>query len=320
MRTHPDTRPTPGAAWKQWMSRRSAGIEEAIEAILPDPGVKPAIIHRAMRYSVFSGGKRIRPGLTILGFEVAGGKRPGRDAAKLGAAIELLHTFSLIHDDLPCMDDDDFRRGRPTCHQKFGEAMAVLAGDGLQVVAFEALAGLRADPETRVRIIHGITQAVGTAGVIGGQVVDIESEGRKIAAKSLRWIHAHKTGALLRCALVSGAELAGTDRSTLRRLIRFGDTFGIFFQVVDDILNEVGSRRVLGRDRGGDRKKGKATYPSILGMDRTRQQLKISFDQCRETIPVQGKLAPVFLGLLHAVVERLPGGWSNPILKKDADT
>jgi geranylgeranyl diphosphate synthase type II len=299
-------------AWSAWLDRRSARIERALDAMLPPASDKPPEIHRAMRYSVFPGGKRVRPGLAQLGFEVAGGR--GDSGLLLGAAIELLHTFSLIHDDLPCMDDDDYRRGRPSCHQVFGDAIAVLAGDALQVLAFRTLARMRARPAARVRVIDEITDAVGTGGVIGGQVDDILSEGKRISPQALRSIHSRKTGALLRCALVSGGRLGGARRALLDRLERFGDAFGILFQVVDDLLNEVGSYEVLGRKKGGDRLRGKATYPSILGLERTRTQLGRSFAECRRTIPVADGRAAVFEGLLVAVVARLPVGWSGPLL------
>ena len=187
--------------------RSGRAIEAALDAALPAESEKPRACTARCATRSSPGGKRIRPALGALGFRLGGGRGDG--GARLGAAIELIHTFSLIHDDLPCMDDDDYRRGRLTCHRKFGEAVAVLAGDGLQVLAFEVLATLPASAERRLRVLHEITRAVGHAGVIGGQVVDIESEGRRISPASLRWMHERKTGALLRASLVSGAILAG---------------------------------------------------------------------------------------------------------------
>ncbi|MCA9727638.1 MAG: polyprenyl synthetase family protein [Candidatus Eisenbacteria bacterium] len=263
-----------------------------------------------MRHSVFPGGKRIRPGLALLGFETAGGK--GAAGAQVGAAIELLHTFSLIHDDLPCMDDDDLRRGRPTCHAKFGEAIAVLAGDALQVLAFGALAGLSVPPPVRVRVLAEITNAVGTGGVIGGQVVDIESEDRRIRPATLRWIHAKKTGELLRASLVSGGLAGGADGRLLRRMQEFGVRFGLLFQIVDDLLDVVGTSHVLGRDPGRDQVNGKATYPSILGLDRTRKELQASVAACRDAVPA-GRLALYYESLIEAVAGRLPEDWTDPL-------
>jgi geranylgeranyl diphosphate synthase type II len=263
-----------------------------------------------MRHSVFPGGKRIRPGLVLLGFETAGGR--GGAGPLLGSAIELLHTFSLIHDDLPCMDDDELRRGRPTCHAKYGEAIAVLAGDALQVLAFQTIADLPVASEMRLRVLSEITAAVGTAGVIGGQVVDLESEQKKIRPETLRWIHARKTGELLRASLVSGAIIAGADERSLRQFGEFGTRFGLLFQIVDDLLDEVGSSGALGRTRGRDRENGKATYPSILGLPRSRRALIESVAACREAIP-SGRNARLFGSLIDAVVVRLPESWSEPL-------
>lgn len=302
----------PSDAWHRWIAAAGPRIERGLRDVLPAGATRPGSIHRAMRYAVFSGGKRIRPGLALLGFETAGGK--GEGGVLLGASLELLHTFSLIHDDLPCMDDDDFRRGRPTCHKKFGEAIAVLAGDALQVLAFEVLASLPGPAPRRLEVLLEITRAVGTAGVIGGQVEDIESEGRSVDLRKLRWIHAHKTGALLRCSLVTGALLAGARAPVRARLTRFGDAFGLLFQIVDDALNEVGSREVLGRERGGDRQHAKATYPSVVGLERTKPALLAALLECRRLVPVAGPQAEVFDGLLAAVVERLPRTWSTPLL------
>ena len=300
--------------WHRWMGDAAPAIERALRNVLPKSTARPRSIHRAMRYAVFSGGKRIRPGLAVLGFQTAGGRGDG--GARLGAAIELLHTFSLIHDDLPCMDDDDYRRGRLTCHKKFGEAIAVLAGDALQVLAFEVLADLPGPPSRRIRVLQEITRAVGTAGVMGGQVEDIEAEGKAVSLRQLRWIHAHKTGALFRCALLGGAILGGARPGVCRRLSDFGDAFGLLFQIVDDALNEVGSTEVLGRERGGDRDHDKATYPSVLGLPGTQRALEASLVECLKHVPVSGSRAAIFQGLLAAVVERLPADWSGSLLTR----
>jgi geranylgeranyl diphosphate synthase type II len=281
-------------------------IEAALDEVLPAESEKPRSVHRAMRYSVLSGGKRIRPALAALGFRLGGGRGDG--GVRLGAAIELIHTFSLIHDDLPCMDDDDYRRGRLTCHRKFGEAVAVLAGDGLQVLAFEALATLPAPAERRLRVLREITRAVGTAGVVGGQVVDIESEGRRISPASLRWMHERKTGALLRASLVCGAILAGGRPRLVERLAGFGAAFGLLFQITDDLLDEHGSYRTLGRRRGRDRVLGKATYPAILGRERARLALAEAVAGTLSLIPVEGAVGEIFADLVGTVVGRLPDG------------
>jgi len=294
-------------AWGTWWREVGPGIEEALDAALPAGTEAPRNVHRAMRYSVFSGGKRIRPALTVLGYRMGGGR--GRSGYALGAAIEMIHTFYLIHDDLPCMDDDDFRRGRLSCNRKFGEAIAVLAGDALQVAAFDLIANLPVAAERRVRALADITRAVGTFGVIGGQVVDIESEGKRISAATLQQMHERKTGALLRCSLTSGAILAGMDGKQLRRLADFGSVFGLLFQTVDDLLDELGSYRELGRRRGRDRLRGKATAPAILGMDRTRARLGDLVEGSLLAIPVEGARGEIFVDLVGRVVGRLPQDW-----------
>jgi geranylgeranyl diphosphate synthase type II len=293
--------------WAAWMRRVGPGIEKALEDVLPAEQERPRSVHRAMRYSVFSGGKRIRPALAALGYDLAGGR--GTAGSYLGAAIELMHTFSLIHDDLPCMDDDDFRRGRPSCHKKYGEAVAVLAGDALQVLAFETLVCLPVSAEKRVRVLQEFTEAVGTAGVIGGQVVDIESEGVRISPATLRWMHLHKTGTLLRFSLTGGGILGGGGPALSARLYDFGTSFGLLFQIVDDLLDELGTRKVLGRRAGRDRIRGKATYPRILGFDRSRQALAAAVEDTLGKIPAGGAKGEVFTDLVGVVVGRLPEDW-----------
>ncbi|MBK8230499.1 MAG: polyprenyl synthetase family protein [Candidatus Eisenbacteria bacterium] len=301
--------------WSGWLEREGIAIDAALDRILPPASLAPKRLHRALRYAVFPGGKRVRPAMAVLGYRSAGGR--GKVAADLGAAIELIHTFSLIHDDLPCMDDDDFRRGRLSTHRKFGEAIAVLAGDALQVLAFEVMSTLPVSAELRLDVLHEITAAVGTFGVIGGQVDDLESEGKKISEALLRRMHARKTAALLRASLVSGAILNGVEAAHRAELARFGDEFGLLFQVVDDILNEVGSYAALGRRRGGDRAKGKATYPSILGAAKSRDRLRGLVQSSRRSIPARrrGVVTPdLYEGLVQTVVGRLPVDWSGPAL------
>lgn len=294
-------------AWSVWLQEVAPRVDQAMEDALPAVVRKPQSIHRAMRYSVFPGGKRVRPALAALAYDLSGGR--GDAGIRLGAAIEFIHTFSLIHDDLPCMDDDDYRRGRLSCHRKFGEAVAVLAGDALQVLAFEVLAQIPVAPERKVRVIREITSAVGTAGVIGGQVVDIESEGKRISSASLRWMHERKTGALIRCTLVSGGLLAGARAPWLKKLERFGVAFGLLFQIVDDLLGELGTNETLGRRRGRDRVLGKATYPAILGFARSRECLQDSIEESLAAIPADGGKGEIFVDLIGMVVGRLPGAW-----------
>jgi geranylgeranyl diphosphate synthase type II len=294
-------------SWSAWQSEVGPVIDRILEASLPKASEPPTSVHRAMRYAVFPGGKRIRPALTALGYCLGGGR--GDVGARLGASIELIHTFSLIHDDLPCMDDDDYRRGRLTVHRRFGEAVAVLAGDALQVLAFEMIGDLPVSADRRLRVLGEITRAVGTAGVIGGQVVDIESEGKRIPFARLRWMHERKTGALLRASIVTGAQVAGARPALIRRLEAFGAAFGLLFQITDDLLDESGSYAVLGRRRGRDRFRGKATYPTILGPKRSADALAAAIEDSLATIPAEGEAGEIFADLIAVVVGRLPDSW-----------
>lgn len=225
-----------------------------------------------MGYSVFPGGKRLRPALVVLGHRVFGGSDPAVHG--LAAAFELAHTFSLIHDDLPCMDDDDYRRGRPTCHKAHGEALAVLAGDALLNLAYETIAELRCDEAARGRLVRLVARAMGGAGVIGGQVDDIAAEGRDLKEAALRSIHLRKTAALIRAALCAGATLASAREEGIAALDDCGRDLGLLFQIVDDLMSVVGDEAVLGRPRGGDERHDKATYPRVLGLDAARRRAR----------------------------------------------
>ncbi|MGH9729730.1 MAG: polyprenyl synthetase family protein [Candidatus Acidiferrales bacterium] len=244
-------------------------IEAALEHLLPPESTPPATIHQAMRYSVFAGGKRIRP---ILCCEAARlFSREMSVAATVGCALEFIHTYSLIHDDLPALDNDDLRRGKPTCHKKFGVAMAILAGDGLLTLAFETLAKANVDPERRVRIIAEIGAAAGTvSGMVGGQVADIEAEGKPVDAAELEYIHRSKTAALIRASIVAGALAGGASDEDVERLRTFGDAIGWAFQVVDDILDVEESSAGLGKTAGKDQAQSKATYPALFGIEKSR--------------------------------------------------
>jgi geranylgeranyl diphosphate synthase, type II len=244
-------------------------IEQTIEKLLPSENAQPASIHRTMRYSVFAGGKRIRP---ILCLEAARMFTQHLDAALYaGCALEFIHTYSLIHDDLPALDNDDLRRGKPTCHKVFGEAMAILAGDALLTLAFQTLAAAPLEPAPRVLVIAEIAAAAGTVdGMVGGQVTDIEAEGKPVDAATLEYIHRSKTAALIRGSIVSGALAGGAAPQDVDRLRRFGDTIGWVFQVVDDILDVEESSAALGKTAGKDQAQQKATYPALYGLEKSR--------------------------------------------------
>jgi len=263
--------------------------DAALERLLPSPETLPHSIHRAMRHSVFAGGKRLRPILCMEAARMVGGdgELPA-GVADLGAALEMLHTYSLIHDDLPALDNDDLRRGHPTCHVAFGEAIAILAGDALQTLAFQTIAQLHAPPETVVAVLRDVSVAVGTGigcsgnidtgiapGMIGGQVVDIESEGVEPTADLVETIHRAKTGALITTAIVSGA-IYGASRhampaSSLTRIREFGEKAGLAFQIVDDILDMTQSSAELGKTAGKDTASVKATWPAVYGIEQSRR-------------------------------------------------
>src|SRR6266851_325589 len=248
-------------------------VDAALEGLLPQESARPTSIHQAMRYSIFAGGKRIRP---ILCLETARIFAPDVAAALHPAcAIEMIHTYSLIHDDLPALDNDDLRRGKPTCHKKFGEAIAILAGDALLTLAFETLANAPVDPARRVAILSHVAASAGTInGMVGGQVADLEAEGRAIEPAELEYIHRSKTAALIRASVVAGAISGGADDENVSRLKRFGETIGWAFQVVDDILDVEESSAALGKTAGKDAEQQKATYPALYGLERSRQFAK----------------------------------------------
>ena len=245
-------------------------VDAHLDKLLPGDTSPPPSIHQAMRYSVFAGGKRIRP---ILCLESARIFEADVTAAFYPAcAIEFIHTYSLIHDDLPALDNDDLRRGKPTCHKKFGEAAAILAGDGLLTLAFEILASAPVSPDRRVAMVTEIATAAGTVnGMVGGQVADLEAEGKKIGPDGLEYIHRSKTAALIRAAITSGALCAGAAPEDVARLRRFGETIGWAFQVTDDILDVEESSTALGKTAGKDIAQQKATYPAVFGLERSHQ-------------------------------------------------
>jgi geranylgeranyl diphosphate synthase type II len=245
-------------------------VDAALDRLLPSESTEPLSIHTAMRYSVFAGGKRVRP---ILCLESARIFSPDVDLAMHAAcAIEFIHTYSLIHDDLPALDNDDLRRGKPTCHKQFGEATAILAGDGLLTLAFQVIGQSPASPEHAIAILEEVSSAAGTVkGMVGGQVADLESEGRRIAPQTLEYIHRSKTAALIRASVTSGAISAGAGITDVARLRRFGETIGWAFQVTDDILDVEESSAALGKTAGKDIAQQKATYPAVYGLERSHE-------------------------------------------------
>jgi geranylgeranyl diphosphate synthase type II len=245
-------------------------VDAHLDRLMPAETLQPPLIHQAMRYSVFAGGKRIRP---ILCLETA--RIFDADVSPAfypGCAIEFIHTYSLIHDDLPALDNDDLRRGKPTCHKQFGEATAILAGDGLLTLAFETIAASPAPADRRVAIITEISTAAGTIhGMVGGQVADLEAEGHRVGPETLEYIHRSKTAALIRASIASGALSSGAPPDDVARLRRFGENIGWAFQVTDDILDVEESSAALGKTAGKDIAQQKATYPAVFGLPRSHE-------------------------------------------------
>ncbi len=245
--------------------------ERALERLIPAENQTPASIHKAMRHSVFAGGKRLRPVLCIEAARmIARAPQPPEGVEELAAAIEMLHTYSLIHDDLPALDNDDLRRGKPTCHVVFGEAIAILAGDALQTQAYDVLANLRIPAASVVEIVRLVAQATGTVeGMIGGQVLDLEAEHHKPTAEMVDAIHRAKTGALIRVSLVTGAIYGGGAVDDIDRLTEFGRKAGLAFQIVDDVLDMTEDSAHLGKTAGKDLASDKATWPAVFGIERS---------------------------------------------------
>ena len=230
----------------------------------------PKYLYKAMSYSLLAGGKRLRPILAIAGYEAAGGRSDRIMPAAV--SLELIHTYSLIHDDLPAMDNDDLRRNKPTNHKVFGEAVAILAGDALLTDAFGMIAVIRGKPDMLVEIIRELTYACGPQGMVGGQTADILFENKKVNTRQLNYIHTHKTGTLIRASVRTGAIMAGASPSMVNSLSRYGENVGLAFQIIDDILNVTGTKEELGKLPRTDSDKGKNTYPSLFGIDKSRKK------------------------------------------------
>ena len=278
--------------------------DAALSRLIPLETQHPVSIHKAMRHSVFAGGKRLRPILCMEAGRMVSGSLPaGID--ELGAALEMLHTYSLIHDDLPALDNDDLRRGRPTCHKVFGEAIAILAGDALQTQAYEVLSRLKCPPEARVRIIEEIARGTGTVdGMIGGQVVDLEAEHAKPTAEMLEYIHRAKTAALITASLVSGGLYAGAKQTEEAKLRAFGMGIGLAFQIVDDILDVTQTSEQLGKTAGKDTASEKATYPALFGIEKSQRKADELVNGAFSQLESFGERAETLKELARFLVER----------------
>lgn len=272
-------------------------IDATLEELLPGEAVAPSELHRAMRYSVLAGGKRLRPALCVASYSIY--HQDHRAILPVASALELAHTYSLIHDDLPAMDDDDFRRGIPSCHRQFGEAIAILAGDALLTLAFETIASCAHFEASRLnQALARLAHALGTReGMIAGQVRDLEAEGRVLDVSELEAIHRSKTGALLSTSVWIGAWLAGAAADELDALLRYGQKIGLAFQIVDDVLDETESRETLGKTAGKDRERRKATYPALLGIEESRSSVHRLTEQARDAVLPLGRRAGLLIGI-----------------------
>src|SRR5437016_3995634 len=289
---------------KETLEQGQKVTDAALERLLPAATQHPTSIHQAMRHSVFAGGKRLRPILCLEAGRMVAGSLP-TGIEELGAALEMLHTYSLIHDDLPALDNDDLRRGRATCHKAFGEAIAILAGDALQTQAYEVLARLKCPAEARVRIVEELAHGTGTVdGMIGGQVVDLEAERSRPDAAMLEYIHRAKTAALITASLVSGGWYAGAEEKEVSKLRGFGQAVGLAFQIVDDVLDVTQSSEQLGKTAGKDTAAEKTTYPALFGIDESLRKADALVDQACDELNEFGARTSTLKELARFLVER----------------
>ncbi|MGE5569368.1 MAG: polyprenyl synthetase family protein [Rhodospirillales bacterium] len=278
-------------------------VDKTLDRLIPGEHEPPEIIHRAMRYSLFAGGKRIRPILCVAAAAAVADTAPGAEVA--ACALECVHTYSLIHDDLPALDNDDLRRGRPTCHKQFGEAIAILAGDALLTVAFQLLSEMPGDDERKVQLIRELSTAAGTVGgMIGGQVADLEGERQEPTAELLERIHRAKTGALLRASVRMGAICAGANGAQLDALTCYGEHIGLAFQIVDDILDVEQSSEALGKTAGKDAQQHKITFPVVYGLEESHRMAKQECEAARRALEPFGERALRLREIAGLVVER----------------
>jgi geranylgeranyl diphosphate synthase type II len=289
---------------KETLEQGQSRTDAALDRLIPLETQDPASIHKAMRHSVFAGGKRLRPVLCMEAGRMVAGSLPEK-IEELGAALEMLHTYSLIHDDLPALDNDDLRRGRPTCHKVFGDAIAILAGDALQTQAYEVMARLECSAEARVRIIEEIARGTGTVnGMIGGQVVDLEAEHTQPTAEMLEYIHRAKTAALITASLVSGGLYAGANDKEVGKLRAFGQSIGLAFQIVDDVLDVTQTSEQLGKTAGKDTAAQKATYPALFGVEESERRADTLVKTALKELEGFGERAGTLKELARYLVER----------------
>jgi geranylgeranyl diphosphate synthase type II len=290
----------------RYIQEQKALVDEELARYLPGEEHYPPAIFQAMRYSVFAGGKRVRPILAIAAAEALGGT--AADVLPLACALECIHTYSLIHDDLPALDDDDYRRGRLTNHKVFGEANAILAGDALLTFAFELMGDARHwpqfVPERVVQVMHEVAYAIGTFGMIGGQVVDLQMEGQDIDLPALQYIHAHKTGALIRTSVRSGGILGGGSPAAVEALTHYGTHIGLAFQIMDDILDVRGDEQLMGKALRKDDARRKATYPRLVGLAESEVRAQAAVTASIAALDIIGERGAVLRDLAHFIIAR----------------
>jgi geranylgeranyl diphosphate synthase, type II len=292
----------------RYLQEKKERVDSALERYLPKKEELTSNLYKAMQHSLFAGGKRIRPILSIASFEAVGGK--GERILPFACALEMIHTYSLIHDDLPAIDNDDYRRGKPTCHKVFGEAIAILAGDGLLTEAFRLITSQPAkdhssgDEALVLDLINEVAQAAGVLGMVGGQVVDIESEGKAVDLPTIQYIHTHKTGAMILASVRVGAKLGGAKETLLKALTRYGESLGLAFQVADDILNVEGKAALMGKKTGSDQVKGKATYPSVLGVEESKIRSKELVEMAVDALKPLGPEADPLREIARFIIAR----------------
>jgi geranylgeranyl pyrophosphate synthase len=286
---------------REFLASCRALVDSQLDELIPKESEPPQRVHSAIRWSLFAGGKRFRPGLLLAAGQTFGA-RPD-DLIRTACALEMIHTYSLIHDDLPSMDDDELRRGRPTCHVKFDEATAILAGDALQTLAFQTIAeDQRLSPELRVQLISEIARAAGTPdGMVAGQAHDLDAESREVTGQELERIHQHKTGALIRASARCGGMIAGVNESELAALTQYATNLGLLFQITDDVLDVTATAEDLGKTPGKDARSSKATYPSLYGLEAARAQLETvhsAASQALQEIEVRTELLSSIAGFI----------------------
>ncbi len=294
------------AQFQQELEKRKHYIDTCLQKYLTSSDAYPPIIHEAMHYAIFNGGKRLRPIMVLEGTKLAGGSQ--ESAVPIACALEMIHSYSLVHDDLPAMDDDELRRGKPTCHIVFGEANAILTGDALLTGAFAVMtesagiAGVK--PDNLIRVIREIAEAAGSQGMIGGQVIDLQSEGQDIDYDTLKTLHSLKTGKLFQAALRSGAILSNMNRQGLQSIDKYARSFGLAFQITDDILDVNGNEAVIGKPAGSDAKNAKTTYPGLFGLEKSRQLAEDCVKACIDSLQDFGPEADFLRQLAYFTLER----------------